>query len=107
MCRYNEHSYRTHFVCVACRSVSKGFRQYAGLVRCPRCGVPMKDFGRDFKAPRKDSDNQWRKLALMVETDLPLFDSCGCTGPGWGKGVLKTLGSAKREVRRRERLTPR
>jgi hypothetical protein len=90
MCRYMEHPYKTHWVCVPCRHVAK----YDPHVepRCPTCQEPLIDFGRDFKAPRKLATNQWRKLEILVAKNL-LFKSCGCTGPGRRP---KTLADAKR-----------
>lgn len=41
----------------------------------------MVDLGRDFHAPRRADDRQWRKVALLVGAGVT-FDSCGCTGPG-------------------------
>ena len=82
MCRYSDHQYPEHFVCVSCRVSCKGeFDQPGAERRCPHCAVPMIAMGLDFKAPRKDATLQWRKLALLV-ADGVRFSSCGCGGPG-------------------------
>lgn len=90
MCRYSEHEYKTHWVCITDRHVAKSRNQRT----CPFCQKLMADFGKDFKAPRKQSHNQWRKLELLVKSGM-LFDSCGCNGPGRRP---KTLADAKRWV---------
>ena len=91
MCRYASHPAKTHWVCLPCRESKKDSRWRPPPV-C-RSGHEMTDAGRDFKPPRRWSDQQWRKLALIMRPRL--FDSCGCTGPGWRP---KTLGEAKREA---------
>jgi hypothetical protein len=53
----------------------------------------MKNYGEDFKAPRKQADNQWKKLEILAQGDN-LFKSCGCGGPGYRP---KTFSEAKRD----------
>jgi len=54
----------------------------------------MLDLGRDFAAPRKKADAQWRKLEILVAAGLR-FDSCGCAGPG---ARPRTLGEARHPI---------
>ena len=108
MCRYSMFSrIRTHFACVACRRSAKHPQNAAP--RCPDCRQPMVELGRDFHAPRRGNLAQWRKIALLVAAgrravdpryrqDGPLFDSCGCGGPGPRPA---TLSDAKTLLRRR------
>jgi len=99
MCRYLEHPVKSHWVCLDCRHVAKSTlvtqnqsETITGQPRCPSCRGDLIDFGPDFKAPSKTSDNQWRKLAILNELGL-LFHSCGCDGPGLRP---RTLADAKR-----------
>lgn len=108
MCRYSMFSsVRTHFACVADRRCAK--HPIWAAPRCPDCGQLMVQMGRDFHAPRRDNRRQWRKLELLVaaglravdpryRTDGPLFDSCGCGGPG---PRPRTLADATTLLRRR------
>lgn len=93
MCRYMFAPYKTHYVCVPCRNVAKSHEQRT----CPTCREPMIDFGMDFKAPRKEATNQWKKLAILVERGQLFGSGCGCNGPGWRP---KTLGEARRSQKR-------
>ena len=103
MCRYSDTNYRTHFVCMACRHAAKFPRRLETAPRCPSCQAPMLDLGRDFAAPRKNSNAQWRKLEILVAAGVrsgaaersPLFDSCGCAGPG---PRPRTLGEARHPI---------
>ncbi|MFI7608729.1 hypothetical protein ACIBTV_26775 [Micromonospora sp. NPDC049366] len=107
MCRYAFARYKTHFACLADRRTAK--HPPGAAPRCPDCREPMVDLGRDFHAPRRADGRQWRKLALLVaagrravdgryRADGPLFDSCGCAGPG---PRPTTLADAKTLLRRR------
>lgn len=107
MCRYAVHPARTHWACLPCRYTSK---YNCGdctdpVPSCPLCRAKMINLGRDFTAPRRRNDNQWRKIELCVAAGLT-FDSCGC-GPG---PRPRTLAEAKTwiapqpwEIRRRKR----
>lgn len=99
MCRYQWYPTKTHWVCLPCRNIAKSMVQRT----CPTCREPMVDFGHDFKAPRKEATNQWRKLQLMVDTGRHLFGSCGCTGPGHTSGSVRTLADVKQEALKRQR----
>lgn len=108
MCRYSMFSStKTHFACVAHRRTAK--HPVGAAPRCPDCGELMIVLGRDFHAPRREDRRQWRKIAMLVQAgvrafdprwreDGPLFDSCGCGGPGWRPA---TLSDAKSHLRRR------
>ena len=106
MCRYVNHPVKSHWVCLDCRYVAKSTlltqnpsEAITGQPRCPSCRGDLLDFGPDFKAPSKNSDNQWRKLAILKELGL-LFHSCGCGGPG---PRPRTLADAKRLRTERQR----
>lgn len=92
MCRYAMGAYKQHFVCVPCRFAAKGLDSWQEESRCPHCQQDMVAMGRDFKPPRKKSNNQWKKIAVLVQHGA-LFVSCGCRGPGHRP---KTFADAKR-----------
>lgn len=111
MCRYAFSGYRTHFACLDDRRAAK--HPAGAAPRCPDCGQPMVELGRDFHAPRRADRRQWRKVAMLVRAGVravdplrrggPLFDSCGCTGPGprpAGLADAKTLLRQRRSDRR-------
>lgn len=50
--------------------------------RCPECGEPMIDMGRDFKSPRQSDKKAWRILQGMFRVGHA-FHTCGCDGPGY------------------------
>ena len=97
MCRYSESVYKSSFICLAHRHVAQfDPAGRGGKPLCPTCRAPMINMGRDFAAPRKGNDSQWRKLTLLVAAHGPRhFDSCGCDGPG---PRPRTLGQAKRQL---------
>lgn len=96
MCRYSEHPCMSHYACLPCRHTAKHPLEAAESgPHCPLCRAPMTNLGRDFKAPRRADNNQWRKVALLVEAGIT-FDSCGCTGPGYRP---RTLADAKADLR--------
>lgn len=88
MCRYGYQQYSCHWACFSCRKSFKGFSAWMGtnthgIIRiCPECGGPLYDLGQDFKTPRKESKNQWKKIKLLFEKGIT-FHSCGCNGPGY------------------------
>ena len=94
MCRYSDHDYRTHFVCLVDRHAAKYPRGTAP--RCPTCAQPLLDLGRDFQAPRRNAFRQWEKLRLLVARG-ERFESCGCSGPG---PRARTLGEARHPLLR-------
>ncbi len=68
-------AYSAHYVCFICR---KMFNQvncrhwYHGAKKppkkgypCPDCGAEMQDAGKDFKPPRRQNINQWRKAEML------------------------------------------
>lgn len=94
MCRYSGPFYRTHFACFSCR---KSFKSDGIEVKCPQCCVNMARMGRDFHAPRKEAKGQWKKVQLLYDKGI-VFDSCGCSGPGYRP---KTFSEAKSFVARK------
>ena len=97
MCRYSDHSYPEHYICVPCRFSAKGdFDAGAGRA-CPTCREPMVAMGRDFAPPRKQNHNQWRKLELLIAAGIN-FRGCGCSGPG---PRPRTLADTKRYLQER------
>jgi DNA-directed RNA polymerase subunit RPC12/RpoP len=99
MCRYSDHKYRTHYICLPCRRHVKHQRQEEPAVCCTLCGAPMIHAGRDFAAPRAQDDDQWVKLAEMHAAGglSGRFDSCGCGGHG-GEHVFDTLGELRHPI---------
>lgn len=51
-----------HRICANCRYATK---YVPGP--CPHCGRELVSMGKNFKAPRKQDEIQWRKLQLVVE----------------------------------------
>lgn len=104
MCRYSMSNYKTHYICLSCRkSVKQDWlgpktRDIIKCPKCPECRQTLVHVGRDFKAPKRNNTNQWKKLALLVKAGI-LFDSCGCDGPGYRP---KTLSETKRFVNGRQ-----
>jgi|SRR3990172_7966684 len=86
---YGGHRYKTHFVCFGCR-LSFKYPPKANP-RCPTCRKPMVDMGHDFRVPRKEDANEWRKVELLYQQGFR-FESCGCRGPGYAP---KTYAEAK------------
>lgn len=95
MCRYAMSGpYKEKWACFECR---KSFRKTnrweiharpvplaedgERLVLCPQCGQRMNDMGLDFKAPRQNDIEQWKKVELLFANGYA-FHSCGCNGPG-------------------------
>lgn len=97
MCRYDGR-YACRWACFNCRKAFKGHavgqlgHVHGDELKCPECGQIMTDMGQDFKPPRRDAKNQWKKLVLLVNKGVT-FHSCGCTGPG---PRPRTLSEAKR-----------
>lgn len=84
MCRYSEHNYKHHFACFDCRrTVKMSYRDpNSPAVVCPECAKEMHWLGRDFAAPTRTNDLEWRALEILVRAGI-VFDSCGCDGPGY------------------------
>lgn len=82
MCRYASYTYRDTYVCTSCRESWQGDSAYGfGSLHCPRCGVGGVNVGKDYRVPRKNRVNQWKKLQVLIESNFQ-FQSCGCRGPG-------------------------
>jgi hypothetical protein len=85
---YDQAHYTEHYACFACRRAFKHREEAVIGVGheypprppryrpCPECGGPARSMGKNFKAPRRESANQWRKLELLARLDM-LFH-----GPG-------------------------
>ncbi|MCC9604219.1 hypothetical protein LOC67_27005 [Stieleria sp. JC731] len=52
------------------------------IFKCPNCGNPMADLGRDWRPPRRADVKAWRALAGVYALGHA-FHSCGCDGPGF------------------------
>lgn len=63
--------YNMAFACLGCRkSFKREFDLAAGCpdqLVCPECGGAAYNFGRHFKAPRKNDLKQWEKVAYLFE----------------------------------------
>jgi len=101
MCRYSEHSYKTHYACLNCFYTTKlQYRPWNNNPKCTTCGNEMRHMGRDFHAPRRANKRQWTKIKLLASINM-IYDSCGCYGPGKRP---KTLREAK-EYNKKYRLS--
>lgn len=96
MCRYAFKNYKSHYVCFECIKVMKLWDNES--LRCPQCRESMVDMGRDFHAPRKNNNNQWKKLKLLHQQGIHFGNTCGCDGPG---PRPKTYADAKAQKRER------
>jgi len=98
MCRYADHNYKKHFTCFECRKMFKYYRGLGcrGVQKCPQCGKPMVDLGLDFKPPKQNNINQWRKVEILYTHGIT-FHSCGCHGPGHRPKNLADLPKAWRK----------
>jgi hypothetical protein len=76
MCRYSSGLYLPKMVCFKCR------RSFKEISRCPECGDWLESLGRDFKPPRRADVKAWRVVVELYSQGV-IFDSCGCSGPGW------------------------
>lgn len=64
--------YAMSFVCFACRkSFKRHFdvdpSQYPSEIECSECGDTSYNLGRNFKAPKRSDDSQWKKVEFLVE----------------------------------------
>jgi hypothetical protein len=90
-------STRYPFACVACR---RCFRRTASRTlqrRCPSCTGQAIQMGRKFKAPRRDDDEQWRKVELLI--DHGIFFDRGTDPAMSGRSYPRTLAEARTLVR--------
>ncbi len=103
MCRFaNFGPYKEPFACFECRKVFKQTCRWElpahlqlkpgeeRICKCPQCGKPMADMGRDFKAPKNKDLKQWKKVQILYEHGFT-FHSCGCCGPGFRPSELKDV----------------
>ncbi len=63
--------YNIAFACLTCR---KSFKREVNLanecptaLQCPECGGLAHNFGRHFKAPKKNDLKQWQKVEFLFE----------------------------------------
>jgi hypothetical protein len=63
--------YNMAFACLDCRkSFKREFNLAKGCpseLKCPECGGMAHNFGRHFKAPKKNDLKQWKKVAFLFE----------------------------------------
>ena len=66
MCRCGSNIlFRWHYVCFACR---KTFRQHHyNAEKCPQCAGPLRNMGRDFRAPRASDRKAWEAVRLRYK----------------------------------------
>jgi hypothetical protein len=92
--------YAEHYACFVCRRAFKHPEEYSRADRefrpalsrpCPECGGPARSMGMNFKPPRREATNQWRKLELLASRG-ELFHGFGAR-PG-------TYAEAKQQARR-------
>ncbi len=76
MCRYSGGLFLPKMVCFQCR------RSFKEIARCPGCGQWLVSLGRDFKPPRRSDIKAWKVVERLYQNSV-IFDSCGCSGPGW------------------------
>ena len=50
----------------------------------------MHDMGLDFKAPRQNDREQWRKVEMLSFHGYR-YSSCGCCGPGFRPSCLRDV----------------
>lgn len=100
MCARKMVNYKSHFLCLPCRHVAKYPK--GTQPRCPSCREPMVDVGWDFKAPRRDADNQWRKLEVIAtKRSLESLFESRCPDGWCGPGLMpRTLADAKRMAKK-------
>lgn len=112
MCRYALFGpYKEHYACFSCRKMFRRPSRHGLLypppvgqvpvAPCPDCGQPMRDMGRDFKAPKRSDVEQWKKVVLLY-THGYTFHSCGCDGPGPRPKRLKDVAPFLAKQRHRE-----
>jgi len=73
------------YTCISCRFSAKR------TTLCPLCQTEMLYMGKAFKPPRKTNDNQWRKVAMIINHD-ERFGYCSCHRP---RRMPKSLSDAK------------
>jgi hypothetical protein len=102
MCRYGNYGpYKQHWACFGCRKMFRNHRGEAPVraLKCPECKSPMRDMGRDFKAPRTSELAQWKKVEVLFRAGFKYW-SCGCSGPGERPKYLREVPEFLREHER-------
>jgi hypothetical protein len=98
VCRYAMYGpYKEHWACFDCR---KMFRRPAESelarpkdtrpVRCPECRNPLRNMGRDFKAPPKSDREHWQAVARLYHAGFTCH-GCGCGGSGFRPSQLRDI----------------
>jgi hypothetical protein len=54
----------------------------ASPFKCPNCGGPMANLGRDLRLPGKTKNEQWKAIKYLYENNYNIY-SCGCQGIGF------------------------
>ncbi len=70
--RWMKSNYRLAYACLTCRKSFKRGKPAAkeffpDTMPCPNCGRLALNFGRHFKAPKKNDDAQWKKVRYLAE----------------------------------------
>lgn len=68
---------------------------------CPECGVAMAAMGFDFKAPKQQSEEEWRIIHLLYDNGFA-FRGCGCSV---GYAPPKSIGGLKQFFHTHGRLS--
>ena len=102
MCRYGMQIYKPHFACFYCRKSYKPIlasdlhkstvKDDNGLqiASCPQCSRHMKNMGKDFVAPKQHDTEAWKVLEIL-ESRGYIFQTCGCSGPGYRPRRMRDL----------------
>lgn len=61
---------KLHYICVDCRKCRKS-RGYADP-KCPHCGKPMRNMGKNFHTPKRDDVKEWERIGLALRTGMTL-----------------------------------
>jgi hypothetical protein len=59
-------------------------------VRCPECRNPLRNMGRDFKAPPKTDKEHWQAVAMLYDAGYA-YHGCGCGGSGYRPSRLDEI----------------
>ncbi|MFF9558620.1 hypothetical protein ACF1DY_22760 [Streptomyces albus] len=91
----NPATYRSHHVCVRCRS---SYKRNGPPAPCPGCGERLVDAGVCLAVPARRDRRGWRALAAALDAGLRFHPACGCcySGPGYRPRTVPEV---------RERLT--
>jgi hypothetical protein len=50
--------------------------------KCPNCGGPMANLGRDLRLPVKTKNEEWKCIKYLYDNKYNIY-SCGCQGIGF------------------------